>query len=846
MILTYLGLVGLLLVRIITSLAIAGSEKTSILHRIAVGVMQRVQTLNTIFGFAIFTLTITGFGLPYALPLFAVYWLCKVFFLPLRSSLYLLDLFLRTCASTDERLQTAVLRLVHFLILKAGSLRERCEVWADAMLALPSRLLWPLINNTIADRFVLAVRRLRARFWPSAPITSAVEVVLIVVIYFAKSDHFAWIFLSWVEVFLEVPKLVVTRIIEGYATATSIYGELGRKNWRNSHRFNSQIYEALTLPEEQSFRLITIQPGHRLEPLSCTLQVARLLDDDEHAPEYEAISYVWGSDPPSVRITVNGQSFLVSRSLHRNMVRLRGSEKPRTVWIDAICINQSDLEERARQVRCMTQIYSFARQVVVLLLGKRSPWGMGKFFRSAARRKPETSNVHYGDVRVATSLLRSPWWTRTWVIQEVVLARHVVVHCGAHELAWDDFSRLVHQASSHPCFRAESRGVHLEDFLAVDMHYHQRNKLAQVARERSGQKLSNRPSPSASRGINLLALMFDFRTREATDPRDKIFALQGLSEEPELCVPNYTRPAPELMVEFARAHVRHSRTLSILALAECIRQRPAYSPRYSMVEEDINTTLPSWCPAFTDRDAVRQGLRLRPLWTGLPDEDDSFGGTHYSAAGNLPTPENFEPSVAGNALSVQVLQHVCLTVSSVGPAYNASVDSLKRELMDVMNGTPVSMRSSLMGFLDKESVLDNWSQLAGEPSRSSAPKEGKRDGTTWARNIFKNLPADEITDHVHEGMRETIYTRRKFFKTQCGSFGLGPEDLLEGDEVYVALGCQTPVILRKEYNEDKEAKGPGRFLYIGQAYVEHLMIYQGNLADDLATGKVETERRVLV
>lgn len=205
--------------------------------------------------------------------------------------------------------------------------------------------------------------------------------------------------------------------------------------------------------------------------------------------------------------------------------------------------------------------------------------------------------------------------------------------------------------------------------------------------------------------------MFDFRAREATDARDKIFALQGLSGEPELCAPSYTRCAPELMIEFAQGHIRHSRSLFILALAECLRQRTPYS-KHSSREAARDATLPTWCPAFTDRDAVRQGLQLRPLWTGLPTNE---GFRKYSAAGDLAIPETFESDVAGisNVLPVHVLRHVCLTVASVGSAYNASAESLKRELLDVMNGTPVSMRSSLMGFLDKESVLDNWSQLAG-------------------------------------------------------------------------------------------------------------------------------------
>lgn len=75
---------------------------------------------------------------------------------------------------------------------------------------------------------------------------------------------------------------------------------------------------------------------------------------------------------------------------------------------------------------------------------------------------------------------------------------------------------------------------------------------------------------------------------------------------------------------------------------------------------------------------------------------------------------------------------------------------------------------------------------------------------------------------------------------------MGPEGLQEGEELHVALGCQTPIILRRKLEADKEAEGSDFYTYIGQAYVEQLMVYKGDLADHLAVGKVETENRVLI
>ncbi|KAK8124268.1 uncharacterized protein PG998_000027 [Apiospora kogelbergensis] len=802
-------------------------------------------------------LGISGFGFPALAPIVILYMFFNIICLPLRRCVDLMERFGYYLSATPSW-EKCVLRIARALLLDISSMRERYEIWASDILrvALPPSLIWPAINHTTMDRFVLTIRQLQKRLRPGSPVGNLVEVALVVILYYATSDIAAQMFFGFIIEVLRPTKVLFERLMGFYATAVFRYGVSVGQEWQDAHSANFHTYQGLRLTKETSIRLLTIRPGSRRGPLSCFLQVAQLSNDEQHGQVYEAVSYVWESDPPSVEITVNGQPFLVSRSLHHMIARLRSPAKPRVVWIDAICIDQGNMDERASQVRRMAQIYSSAQQVVVWL-GSRSPWGLGPAFQHA-KQNPSVGGVHYGSICVATALLSNPWWTRTWVVQEVVLARRAVVHCGEYKLDWDDFSRLIHQASSHACFRAETCGVHLGGFLSIDMHHRRRRKRVGLDQAQGTCQTLSKPAPSASRGVNILALVFDFRTREATDPRDKIFALQGLSDEPEMCVPSYVRPARELVIEFAKEHIRHSRKLSVLALAECIRQHRSLE-KAPEEEQDNLASFPSWCPALTDRDAVKKGLQLKPLWTGLPD-DDKYG--FHSAAGNLAIPEGFTFDVpeAEDQLSVHVLRHVRLTVSLVGPAYHATVDSLKRELMDVMRGRPSSMRSSLMGFLDKESVLDTWSRLAEESSPDSTPNKDSSPvpyGGETKTDIFGRILAggesasvpDEAPGQLRDNMRKRVYTRRKFFTTQCGNSGLGPEDLLEGDEVCIALGCQTPIVLRKESmkggnNNAEDAKE--YYSYIGQAYVEHLMAYKGDLADELRTGRVKTERRILV
>ena len=198
MVLTCLGRIGLLSAHIISCLVIAGSKRSSLSYRAAVGVMRAVQTLNGFCTLAIFSLTITTFGIPYLLPLAALHSLVTLCCLPMRSVIYLVDPFHRAFPSTSRRCQTTVVGLVRVLILRTKSLRERCELWAGAILelALPSSLLCSVINNTAADRFVLVTRKMKARLRPSAPVTNVAEVILAVALYYAKADDGAWMLRS--------------------------------------------------------------------------------------------------------------------------------------------------------------------------------------------------------------------------------------------------------------------------------------------------------------------------------------------------------------------------------------------------------------------------------------------------------------------------------------------------------------------------------------------------------------------------------------------------------------------------------------------------------------------------
>jgi hypothetical protein len=116
------------------------------------------------------------------------------------------------------------------------------------------------------------------------------------------------------------------------------------------------LYESLTLDRtKREIRLVILSSGPITAPIECQLTIASLRDD---YLEYEALSYCWGdlSDPETINL--QGQPFKVGKNLYRAFIRLREPDEARTLWIDAVCIDQNNMGERAQQVELMGEIYS--------------------------------------------------------------------------------------------------------------------------------------------------------------------------------------------------------------------------------------------------------------------------------------------------------------------------------------------------------------------------------------------------------------------------------------------------------------------------------------------------------
>ncbi|PVH71318.1 HET-domain-containing protein, partial [Cadophora sp. DSE1049] len=133
-------------------------------------------------------------------------------------------------------------------------------------------------------------------------------------------------------------------------------------SFRRRGRHNTYGYSSLD-PLKTEIRLVTVLPGMWEDRIQCEISVASLKAN----PEYEALSYSWGNPELKEPIWVGDKQIGVTSNCLKALRRFRSREQPVTLWIDAICINQSDDGEKSWQVKLMGEIYEKTERVLIWL-----------------------------------------------------------------------------------------------------------------------------------------------------------------------------------------------------------------------------------------------------------------------------------------------------------------------------------------------------------------------------------------------------------------------------------------------------------------------------------------------
>ncbi|KAH9840352.1 Heterokaryon incompatibility protein (HET) [Teratosphaeria destructans] len=362
-------------------------------------------------------------------------------------------------------------------------------------------------------------------------------------------------------------------------------------------------YEYRTLNQaRKEIRLVLVQPASKspMGDVSCSVKEVSLGDD---APKYETISYVWGDASRRGKIFIEGLTLDVPGSAEEVMRQMRHQDQPRTLWIDAVCINQSDVSEKTEQVSLMADIYSKSLCNLVwlgkqeantcdlsaafgsLLADARIQTNDFETFYEITRDFSEQGLEATVDYDSILAFYECTWFRRLWVIQEAALSpsstcfylcgdetghRQIPLLKVLRAAVW-----LTHHIAHLPEKLVASIGLQnaAEMWLFVDV-------------ERGPY------SRDASYHPHLKKYLTTFRDFEASEVRDHVNGLLGLynhySRTGKCALrPDYTRAPGPIFRDATRACIDEDMGLDVLGMINAPEEDsegyPSWVPRWDRI-----------------------------------------------------------------------------------------------------------------------------------------------------------------------------------------------------------------------------------------------------------------------
>jgi len=506
-------------------------------------------------------------------------------------------------------------------------------------------------------------------------------------------------------------------------------------------------------------------------------------------PQYEALSYTWGAPGAGDNIIVQSElpetpSFR-RLSLQSNLILalscLRDANSARTLWIDSICINQYDEQEKGHQVHRMSVIYRGAYRVVAWLGTEKRPANQTIQLLSFLGRQVEILDDEYDcapveeppnplkveyplsreRLREIDDFLSNRWFERLWVVQEVRLANtRAVLQQGRDTIPFTLFQRALWyldgdaQASEGLYFLADTAPLFRP--LGFRTFY---------------------------RAISML------RGNKCVDPRDKVYGALGLVP-PGIAAriqPDYLRPVGDAYRDIVLSHMEYTGRLEHLEYThQFVRKVDA----------------PSWIPDFSSRHFRESSCGFQQHSSGL-----SRCETRYESPNLL-----------------HVVGKQCATVSAVSDRFSRR-DGMSQAIATLKlwyslpNREPTITNPTGVAFSDVFATMLQQGRV----------RERRHEGTdsfltlgAW-RNLMDRMMAcppgksplsitGERTSSLYIHDAFTYVNGWAFIQTYEGYVGLGPPDAKDGDLLCIFLGCASPVLIR-------ESSPGGHFRVIGPCYV---------------------------
>ena len=649
-----------------------------------------------------------------------------------------------------------------------------------------------------------------------------------------------------------------------------------RQKKDNAHKKRYETFRYDTLIDNGSFRVVILLPGNYQDGLQCDFKTYQV----SSPPEYEALSYVWGTQSRALPLLSDGKQIFITGTLDLALRRLRNPHSNRVLWIDQLCINQDDLDERSQQVQLMRYIYSNARRVLVWLgsddnmQAKRAKELIGKinkvwYVQMGSSRFPKNEDLELQGLPLREALawkaleqmFENPYFERIWVVQECRVASNLLILWGTEQISWTKLQHTMRWSQKNCAYFRDTVG------------------LGSPALSRIPEALTA-VNCTEEHWLNLLLVT---RSHKASDPRDKIYALLGLFGRNGLSLkPDYHKSAPEVFSDFVRKMMPRLSTLEILSSADLtsLTELPLWAPRWAW-NEHAGASLQEY--TFKASGAMKLRYNDSSFWRVLDLEGlllDCVNST------TRPLREASDATKQGN---IQDAWELALLTTSLGPSpYQELICPIVPLVWTLTAGQtvgshfPTSEPADATHLLDFAAYLVNdlllhMKDVATEPrcmrvvlniaieaqnaylqleknlNSSMQAKALSEELKVWFQNFMRVVHSQNDPDciassawHLFErigvdGIKSARFqttlirtgNNRKFFITDQGYMGIGAYLMEPGDKVCVLFGGATPYIVRP-------TSVPGEYLFLGECYVHGLM--DGEAIKLWEEGKVKSQR----
>ena len=638
------------------------------------------------------------------------------------------------------------------------------------------------------------------------------------------------------------------------------------------------VYSSVKLGSEYSDAIRLIALGlDQSGKLKCTLKVTGL---SEYV-EYFALSYCWqdassshdtsGRDREPVFVNCQGCPFPLHDNLYNALSRLHQKFPQRLFWIDAISIDQSNNAEKVAQVQLMATIYSRAAEVLVWLGEeivdtphiRQAAELMGAITKTL-KDAPETEwrgilpssddSVQHNNVEPLVlherelwislvQFFRRNWFTRAWVVQEVVLAKHdPIVLCGEWDLSWDHIQAVSDFLSRRNLWKTKFEAVLFPD-SGKDLSAYGGARKIQATKEavdRMSRYAEHDTTAYARPDHDAMSIFLEslIRTREfsCSDPRDKVFSCcgvggRGLSPDTPFLVPDYTISVAEAYIRATRLLLKDSRNLHVLAHAEGQNFRrqqglPSWVPDWSVTEKmglgitghrryDASQGL-SQNLHFADTDAIQGGMlyleaaRIGQI-TYLGDRKSDIANGKGLTNSLLLVAHSDSPYLTGESLMEAFWRTLIANTNSHKPhcPADAGLESGFQEWLKARSTT-----RQLEALTDMGDSCTSYPSSVEEQHDPRCPLRSSYQKRKPSQDPSSSSPQNAVSFDQCSINR----LRLTFFRTNQGLFGLGSESLQEGDTVWIVPGSRVPLIMRQ-----LPACSKARYELVGGTYVHGIM-----------------------